>query len=73
MKNVMEDIAKERWCPFAVVTLGEDSAGSRPYRGSFEESNRCLGSGCMAWCYANPDTVCYDGEDEGYCGLARLK
>ena len=73
MKYAMEYEAKEKWCPFANVALGEEASANRPYKDNFHDSCRCLGSGCMAWKYANPKTVCDDGEDEGYCGLAGAK
>jgi hypothetical protein len=75
-----EDEAKLRWCPYArkkmrastVVNVGEAMSGG-VYRTASDEHN-CLGSGCMAWRWAErvfkEDGSLGNEPDSGYCGLA---
>ncbi len=48
-----EEQAKEKWCPFARVVIGDEVArasGNRFTSGHYHnEAARCLGSGCMLW------------------------
>ena len=62
-----EEEAKTKWCPQCVSQTDGDA----------EYSQRCLGSGCMAWRwiwtvspYGVPDFVAEIETKNGYCGLA---
>lgn len=54
MSDLLEDVAKERWCPFArpASVLPEhcgEVRGNRNFDGLPDSGSMCLGSGCMAW------------------------
>lgn len=55
------------WCPFARI---KGEGFNRYAHGVIEtpEEARCVGSHCMAWRLAKPDSD--DDDFSGYCGLA---
>ena len=61
-----EDEAQTKWCPHVRFVDCEDRLyDNRP--SSMQNGAKCLGAGCMAWRWINPDSEA----PEGYCGLAR--
>lgn len=79
-----EDEARQKWCPFARITVTPDNApwqgGSLSNRGIWtngEPGVSCIASHCMAWIETDREAVptLPDGEPDfkpaGYCGLVR--
>jgi hypothetical protein len=59
--SVTEREASEKWCPFA-------GRGRDPERTEDLAPFRCIGSGCMAWCWGHGERESTN-EPLGYCGL----
>jgi len=59
--------AKQKWCPFVLFEDGEGKAHNRSWFHPIEaEQFCCIAERCMMW-----RTRYEDGEEHGYCGLAR--
>ena len=85
-QGMTEDEAKTKWCPFRPVERIADQCApwESPYPSAkYNESERCIGSGCMAWRWHSFEhrlREYEDGEKEftsshdetfgGFCGLA---
>lgn len=69
---VEEAAAKFLWCPFGRrLYADEDGSGAginRRHDHRSAEISPCLGSGCMAWRWA--ESTGPDDETDGFCGLA---
>lgn len=75
-----ENEAKQRWCPFARVTLYPSHDGSAWNRSVVNSGERqrqevatlCIGSACMAWRWATTEegSKSRESRTHGFCGLA---
>ncbi len=60
--------AKEKWCPFAQVSLEGRSTGNRYPSDEIVDGSKCLSEECMMWIMLGDGSTIANG----YCGLARI-
>lgn len=58
--------AKEKWCPFAQVSIEGRPAGNRYPSDDIMPGSKCVSVECMMWIMLG------DGTKQGYRGLARV-
>lgn len=75
-REMTEEEAKTKWCPFARVAGQYDAEGAVAYNRIIGMENnrvetrltRCLASQCMAWQWREMPN---HAVNDGYCGLAK--